>query len=158
MAALVDLISQRRAQIDRVERLDAMLGSSYFRGPSVLITGSAATGKSILAGTFAEAACLHKERTFYVCFDENPSEVVRDLSSVGILLGPHLKSGMLRMLSARTQASSAEVHLMKIKRIVREHQSRCMVVDPLSAILKAGAALTAGRVAERCAPAPLGLF
>src|SRR5258708_6680069 len=131
------------------ERLDAMLGSGYFRGSSVLITGSAGTGKSILAGTFAEAACLRKERTFYASFDENPSEVVRDLSSVGIRLGPHLKSGVLRMHSARTETFSAEVHLMNIKRIVREHQSRCMVVDPLSAIAKAGAALTAGRVAER---------
>src|SRR5271166_5315825 len=58
-----------------VERLDAMLGSGYFRGSSVLITGSAGTGKSILAGAFAEAACLRKERTFHVSFDENPSEV-----------------------------------------------------------------------------------
>jgi len=132
-----------------VERLDAMLGRGYFRGSSVLITGSAGTGKSILAGAFAEAACLRKERTFYVSFDENPSEVVRDLSSVGIRLGPHLKSGLLRMHSARAETFSAEVHLMNIKRIIREHQSRCMVVDPLSAIAKAGAALTAGRVAER---------
>ena len=53
------------------------------------------------------------------------------------------------MHSARAEASSAEVHLMNIKRIVREHQSRCMVVDPLSAIAKAGGALTAGRVEER---------
>jgi circadian clock protein KaiC len=112
-----------------VERLDAMLASGYFRGPSVLITGSAGTGKSTVAGAFAEAACLRKERRFYVSFDESPSEVVRDLSSVGIRLGPHLKSGVLRMHSARTEASSAEVRLMKIKRIVREHQSRCMVVD-----------------------------
>ena len=132
-----------------VERLDAMLGGGYFRGSSVLITGSAGTGKSILAGAFAEAACLRKEHTLYVSFDENPSEVVRDLSSVGIRLGPHVKSGVLRMHSARAEASSAEVHLMKIKRIVREHQTRCTVVDPLSAIVKAGGALTAGRVAER---------
>lgn len=110
--------------------LDAMLGGGYYRGSSVLITGSAGTGKSILAGFFAEAACRRKERTFYVSFDENPSEVVRDLSSVGIRLGPHLKSGVLRMHSARAETFSAEVHLMNIKRIVREHQSRCMVVDP----------------------------
>jgi KaiC/GvpD/RAD55 family RecA-like ATPase len=122
---------------------------AFGRDLTELAKRSAGTGKSILAGTFAEAACLRKERTFYVSFDENPSEVVRDLSSVGIRLGPHLKSGVLRMHSARAETFSAEVHLMNIKRIVREHQSRCMVVDPLSAIAKAGAALTAGRVAER---------
>jgi circadian clock protein KaiC len=72
-----------------------MLGGGYFRGSSVLITGSEGTGKSILAGAFAEAACLRKEQTLYVSFDENPSEVVRDLSSVGIRLGPHVKSGVL---------------------------------------------------------------
>ena len=129
--------------------LDAMLGGGYYRGTSVLITGSAGTGKSILAGLFAEAACRRKERTVYVSFDENPSEVVRALSSVGIRLGPHLKSGVLRMHAARAETFSAEVHLMNIRRIVREHQSRCMVIDPLSAVVKAGAALAAGRVAER---------
>src|SRR5260221_4531382 len=132
-----------------VERLDAMVGGGSFRGSSVLITGSAGTGKSILASAFAEAACLRKERTLYVSFDQNPSEVVRDLSSVGIRLGPHVKSGVLRMHSARAEASSAEVHLMKIKGIGREDQSRCGVVDPLSAIGQAGGAVTSGRVAER---------
>ena len=137
------------ASPERVSSGVGPLDATFGGGSSVLITGSAGTGKSILAGLFAEAACRRKERTFYVSFDENPSEVVRDLSSVGIRLGPHLKSGVLRMHSARAETFSAEVHLMNIKRIVREHQSRCMVVDPLSAIVKAGAALTAGRVAER---------
>ena len=103
--------------------LDAMLGGGYYRGTSVLITGSAGTGKSILAGLFAEAArAPAKERTVYVSFDENPSEVVRALSSVGIRLGPHLKSGVLRMHAARAETFSAEVHLMNIRRIVREHR------------------------------------
>jgi KaiC/GvpD/RAD55 family RecA-like ATPase len=60
----------------------------------VLITGSAGTGKSILAGAFAEAACLRKEHTLYVSFYENPSEVVRDLSSVGIRLGSCPEAGV----------------------------------------------------------------
>ena len=132
-----------------VAPLDAMLGGGYYRGSSVLITGSAGTGKSILAGLFAEAACQRKERTLYVSFDQDPSEVVRDLSSVGIRLAPHMKSGVLRMHSARAETVSAEVHLMNIKRIIREQQSLCMVIDPLSAMIKAGRALTAGRVAER---------
>jgi circadian clock protein KaiC len=128
--------------------LDAMLGGGFYRGSSVLITGSAGTGKSILAGLFAEAACRRKERTLYVSFDENPSEVVRDLSSVGIRLAPHIKSGVLRMHSARAETFSAEVHLINIKRIVREHQPRCTVIDPLSAMVKAGGALSARRGAE----------
>src|SRR5260370_13649912 len=100
-----------------------MLDSGYFRGSSVLITGSAGTGKSILAGSFAETACLRKEHTLYVSFDENPSEVVRDLSSVGIRLGPHVKSGVLRRHSVRADASSAPGHLIKINRLLRDHQS-----------------------------------
>src|SRR5260370_30744028 len=112
-----------------VERLDAMLGSGYFRGSSVLITGSAGTGKSILAGSFAETACLRKEHTLYVSFDENPSEVVRDLSSVGIRLGPHVKSGVLRMLSALAGTSRAGVHLSQSSGIGGQIPKLGMYVD-----------------------------
>ena len=131
------------------ERLDAMLGGGLFRGSSTLITGVPGTSKTTLAGKFAEAACQRGERTLFVSFDEGAEPIARNLSSVGIKLKPHIKSGLLRMYSARTETVSAEDHLLKIRALIREHQPRCMVIDPLTAIAKAGALGAARAVANR---------
>lgn len=132
-----------------VDRLDAMLGGGYYRGASVLITGSPGTAKSTLCGTFAEAACRRGERTLLVSFDSEPAELVRNLASVNIQLGRHEKSKVLRLTAARTGSSSAEIHFMRIKKMAREHRARCLVIDPVSALSKQGNALTAHSVVER---------
>jgi circadian clock protein KaiC len=131
------------------ERLDRMLGGGLFRGSSTLITGVPGTSKTTLAGKFAEAACLRGERTLFVSFDEAAGPIVRNLASVGIDLKPHLKSGVLRMYSGRTESIGAEDHLVKLKALLREHQPRCMVVDPLSALAKSGSLGTARAIANR---------
>ncbi len=131
------------------ERLDTMLGGGLFRGSSTLITGVPGTSKTTLAGKFAEAACRRGERTLFVSFDEGAEPIVRNLASVGIQFGPHVKSGLLRMYSARTESIGAEDHLIKLKALIREHRPRCMVIDPLSAIAKAGGMLAARAVANR---------
>jgi circadian clock protein KaiC len=131
------------------ERLDRMLGGGLFRGSSTLITGVPGTSKTTLAGKFAEAACLRGERTLFVSFDEGADPIARNLASVGIALKPHVKSGMLRMYSGRTESIGAEDHLAKVKSLLREHQPRCMVIDPLSALAKAGGLSTARAVANR---------
>ena len=74
---------------------------------------------------------------------------MRNLSSVGIQLRAHLKSGLLRMYSARTEGISAEEHLIRLRSLLREHRPRCMVIDPLTAIAKAGAVAAARSVANR---------
>jgi circadian clock protein KaiC len=131
------------------ERLDTMLGGGLFRGSSTLITGVPGTSKTTLAGKFAEAACRRGERTLFVSFDEGAEPIARNLSSVGIQLKPHIKSGLLRMHSARTESIGAEDHLVKLKSLIREHRPRCMVIDPLSAIAKAGGLSAARAVANR---------
>ena len=132
-----------------VERLDTMLGGGYYRGASVLITGFPGTAKTTLSGTFAEAACKRWERTMFVGFDSDGTEVVRNLRSVGIRLDRYVKSGLLRMISARTITGSAETLLVRIKALAREHKARCLVIDPVSTLSKAGNELTAHGVAER---------
>jgi circadian clock protein KaiC len=132
-----------------VERLDTMLGGGYYRGASVLITGFPGTAKTTLSGAFAEAACKRRERTMFVGFDSDGSEVIRNLSSVGIRLDSHAKSGLLRMVSARTITGSAETILVRIKAFARAHKARCVVIDPVSTLSKAGNELTAHGVAER---------
>jgi len=131
------------------QRLDALLGGGIFRGSSTLITGVPGTAKTTLAGKFAEAACRRGERTLFVSYDEGAEEIARNLSSVGIQFKAHIKSGLLRMYSARTEGISAEEHLIKLRSLIREHRPRCLVIDPLTAIAKAGSLGAARTVANR---------
>ena len=133
----------------RCERLDTMLGGGYYRGASVLITGFPGTAKTTLSGAFAEAACNRGERTMFVSFDSDGTEVIRNLASVGIKLDRFVKSGILQMVSARTITGSAETLLVRVKSLARAHKARCLVIDPVSTFSKAGNELTAHGVAER---------
>jgi circadian clock protein KaiC len=132
-----------------VERLDTMLGGGYYRAASVLITGFPGTAKTTLSGAFAEAACKRGERTVFVGFDSDGTEVIRNLASVGIRLDRYVKNGRLRMVSARTISGSAETYLVRIKTMAKEHKARCLVIDPVSTLSKSGNELTAHSVAER---------
>jgi len=141
-------ISEERVS-SGVEALDDMLRGGYFRGSSSLITGAPGTAKTTLAGAFAESACRRGEPTLYICFDEGDEEIVRNLRSVGIDLEPHVESGLLHMMPARTEARSADEHLLRIRRAMEEHKTRCLTIDPLSAIAKAGGEVPALSVARR---------
>ncbi len=132
-----------------VARLDAMLGGGYYRGAGVLITGLPGTAKSTLSGAFTEAACQRGERTLFISFDSAANEVIRNLASVHIRLERFVKKGVLRMVSARAMMGSAELHLMNIQRLAKEHGARCLVIDPLSALSKLGNEDTASNVVAR---------
>jgi circadian clock protein KaiC len=130
-----------------VERLDAMLGGGYYRGSSTLITGAPGTAKTTLAAAFSETASRRKERALFVSFDEAPAQIVRNMESVGVRLGPHVQSGVLRMHSLRSRAASPEAHAAHIRQLLREHRARHLVVDPLSALGPAGEDNAAQRAA-----------
>jgi circadian clock protein KaiC len=132
-----------------IKRLDTMLGGGYYRAACVLITGFPGTAKTTLSGAFAEAACRRGERTLFVSFDSDGSEVIRNLASVGIRLERYLKSGLLRMVSARTIVGSAEMSLVRIKAMAAAHRARCLVIDPVSALSKSGTDLAAHGVGQR---------
>jgi circadian clock protein KaiC len=125
-----------------IESLDVLLGGGYFRGASVLITGAPGTAKSTLAGAFAEAACKRGEATLYVSFDQKPVALARSLKSVAIDLAPHVASGALVMYSAQTAVRRVEEHFVRLIALMRRHNPRCLVIDPLSAPFR-----TEGRVA-----------
>jgi circadian clock protein KaiC len=121
-----------------VKQLDTMLGGGYYRAACVLITGFPGTAKTTLSGAFAEASCRRGERTLFVSFDTDGTEVIRNLASVGIRLHRHLKSGLLRMVSARTIVGSPEMSLVRIKALAVAHRARCLVLDPVSALSNPG--------------------
>jgi circadian clock protein KaiC len=132
-----------------VARLDDMLNGGFFRGSSTLITGAPGTAKSTLSGSAARAACERGERVLYVSFDEPAAQIVRNLRSVGIDLQPYRESGLLLLEWARAESQSAEAHLLTLRARIREHNPRLLVVDPLSALVKAGGNLPALAVAQR---------
>jgi circadian clock protein KaiC len=132
-----------------VERLDTMLGGGYYRGANVLISGFSGTAKTTLGGAFAQSACRRRERTLFVSFTSDGTEVIRNLASVGIRLERYVKNGCLSMISARTITGSAEKFLARIKTLAKEHRARCMVIDPISTLFRSGNELTAYSVVER---------
>jgi circadian clock protein KaiC len=113
--------------------LDPLLGGGYFRGTGVLITGAPGVGKTTLAGQFAVAACKRGEKTLYVTFDQNADALMRNLASLGIHFNPFLESGVLSIYAASSTMQRAEEHMVRIKALIRLHQARCLVIDPMSA-------------------------
>lgn len=116
-----------------VPRLDAMLGGAgYFRGSSVLISGSAGTGKTSLAAAFVQAACRRGERCLYFSFEESPLQIMRNLRSIGIDLEPCVKKDLLRFHSSRPTGQGLESHLVDIDRRIDEFNPRAVVLDPVT--------------------------
>lgn len=122
-----------------VEELDEMLGGKgYFRGSSVLVTGTAGTGKTSLGGHFLDAACGRGERALFFAFEESPDQIVRNLRSVGIDLGRWMKKGLLRIESARPSAFGFEMHLVRMHHLLGEFKPKVVMMDPVSGLLPGG--------------------
>jgi circadian clock protein KaiC len=117
-----------------VPGLDAMLGAGgYYRGSSVLVSGGSGTGKTILAAHFADAMCRHGGRCLYFGFEEGPSQIVRNVRSVGIDLAPHLETDLLHFETARPSLYGLEMHLARMHRDIERFAPDAVVVDPISA-------------------------
>ena len=117
-----------------VESLDAMLGiKGYYRGSSVLISGLAGTGKSTFGAAFVDSACKRGERALYFAFEESPDQIVRNMRSVGIDLGPHVTRKFLRFEATRPSFYGFEMHLARMNREIEQFDPALIVVDPISA-------------------------
>jgi circadian clock protein KaiC len=121
--------------------LDDMLGGGLFRGSSVLVSGTAGTGKTSLAAYMADAACRRGERCLYVSHEESPAQIVRNARSIGLALDPWIEQGRLSLHSARPTAHGLEMHLIKLHKLIDEHRPNLVIVDPLSSLTKAGTPL-----------------
>lgn len=120
-----------------IPSLDAMLAGGLFRGSSVLVTGTAGTGKSSIAAQMVDAACRRGERCLYVALEEAPLQIERNMTSIGIHLEQWRNSGMLRYHSARPTSSGLETHLAIIANLVEEFAPHVVVIDPVTALTTA---------------------
>ncbi|HKV93195.1 MAG TPA: circadian clock protein KaiC [Candidatus Angelobacter sp.] len=122
-----------------VPSLDEMLGlQGFFRGSSILTTGTAGTGKSIFAAAFANAACARGERVLYFAYEESPSQILRNMRSVNINLGKWLKRGLLKIHATRPTSVGLESHLAAMYQDIQDFKPSVVIVDPVTNLITAG--------------------
>lgn len=116
-----------------IARLDAMLnGKGYFKGSSVLVSGTAGVGKTSIAIAFANSICQHGGRCLYWSSDESPDQIVRNMASIGYDLGRHVRKDLLRFHSVRPTLYGLESHLVALHKMVTEFQPAAIVMDPIT--------------------------
>jgi circadian clock protein KaiC len=122
-----------------VKELDDMLGGKgYYRGSSILLSGTAGSGKSSLAAAFVDAACRRGERSLYFSFEESTSQIVRNMRSIGIDLTPHVKKGLLQFQMARPTMYGLELHLVTMHDLIKQYEPEIVVLDPITDFFAVG--------------------
>jgi circadian clock protein KaiC len=122
-----------------IHRLDAMLGGQgFFRGSSILLTGTAGTGKTIISSNFAHAAAQRGERVLYFSFEESPDQIIRNMHSIGLHLEPLVKRGLLRFHSARPSLYGLEMHLATMFKEIATYRPQVVIVDPITSLMDEG--------------------
>jgi circadian clock protein KaiC len=118
-----------------VAGLNRMLGvGGFYRGTSVLVSGTAGTGKTSLASHFADAVCARGERCLYFSFEESPAQIVRNMRSIGLDLQPRIDAQLLRFEAARPSLFGLEMHLTRMYREIELFNPAAVVLDPISAL------------------------
>jgi circadian clock protein KaiC len=110
-------------------------GKGFFRGSSVLVTGTAGTGKSSLAANFCSAACARGELCLYFTFEESPSQILRNMRSVGLHLGRWVKKDLLRFHAMRPTSTGLEGHLAAIHKLIAKLRPSIVVIDPITNLI-----------------------
>jgi circadian clock protein KaiC len=122
-----------------VTRLDTMLGGEgFYRGTTILVSGTAGTGKTSLAAHFVDAACRRGERCLYFSFEESHGQLVRNMRSIGLNLEQWTKKNLLQFHSSRATFYGLEMHLAIIHKIIQEFQPRVVALDPVGSLVQAG--------------------
>ena len=119
-----------------ITALDKMLeGKGFFRGSTVLISGTAGMGKTSIAAHFAEAACKRGERVLYFCFEESPNQLIRNMLSIGIDLKPWVQKGLLKFQATRPTFYGLEMHLVATHKAVNDFKPGVVIFDPINTFL-----------------------
>jgi circadian clock protein KaiC len=128
--------SSRKRISTGIPRLDTMLsGKGYFRGSTVLVSGTAGTGKTSIASRFVEAACSRQERVLFFTFEESPDQLVRNMRSIGIDLEPFVQKGLLQFHATRPTHFGLETHLTTSIKLINTFKPSVVILDPINAFV-----------------------
>ena len=119
-----------------VASLDKLFaGGGYTKGSTVLVSGTAGTGKTSLAAAFIEESCKRGERCLYISYEESPGQLVQNMHSVGVDLGKWAKKGTLKIVSTRPAFFGLEMHLLDLYKILADFKPTSVVIDPLTSLI-----------------------
>ena len=140
---ITSLALNHRASVERIAtgipRLDAMLGGKgFFRGSSILLTGTPGTGKTIISTNFAQAAARRGERVLFFSFEESPDQIIRNMHSIGLRLEPLVRRNLLRFHSARPSLYGLEMHLATMFKEIATFKPHVVIVDPITSLMDSG--------------------
>jgi len=122
-----------------IPALDDMLGGKgFYRGSSILISGTAGTGKTSIAAYFANETCNRNEKCIYFAFEESPQQIIRNMHSIGMDLRGHIENGLLEMHAARPTLNGLEMHLVAIHKHVRRFKPKTVILDPITNLITVG--------------------
>lgn len=141
---VTSLEMRHKVSVERVSTgiadLDEMLGGKgFYRGSSVLISGTAGSGKTTMSASFADAACRRGERCLFVGFEESVDQVTRNMSSVGLDLKQWVEKGLLVHEAWRPTEYGIEMHLLRIHKLIDAVKPDHVVVDPITNLITGGA-------------------
>jgi circadian clock protein KaiC len=122
-----------------IPSVDDMLGGKgFFKGSSILVSGTAGTGKSSLAASFVDGACKNKERCLYFAFEEPPQQIIRNMRSINMDLDKHVKAGLLKFCAARPTLYGLEMHLVAMHKEIQNFKPSVVVIDPITNFISIG--------------------
>jgi len=117
-----------------IPRLDHMLGGGLFRGSTLLVSGTAGTGKTSLGAHMVNSACARGERALLVLFEESPAQFLRNMRSLGLDLQQWTDAGLLRIWAARPSAIGMETHLAILAELIEDETPAVAVLDGIASI------------------------
>jgi len=122
-----------------VPSLDEMLGGKgFFKGSSILVSGSAGSGKTSIAAHFAAASCSRNERCLFFAFEESPAQIIRNMKSINLDLEKQVKKGLLKFYASRPTMYGLEMHLVVFYKLIKEFKPKLVILDPITNLVTVG--------------------
>ncbi len=122
-----------------ISALDKMLSNKgFYRGSSILVSGTAGTGKTSISASFADATCIRKEKCLFFAFEESPKQIIRNMSSIGLDLQKHIDEGYLEFYASRPTLYGLEMHLVAIHKAIRRFKPDVIILDPITNLITIG--------------------
>jgi circadian clock protein KaiC len=134
---------EKEVSTDRISSgipaLDKMLGGKgFFKGGSILVSGTAGTGKTSIAACFANETCNQNKRCLYFAFEESPKQIIRNMKSISMDLQRHTDNRLLQFHASRPTLHGLEQHLVAMYKIIKNFKPEVVILDPITNLITVG--------------------